>query len=188
MTKKNIFAILGSIGKNSTNKKIIKHIAEAYRDRLEVEFFDGIENLPHFNPELSQENTPDTVIGFRNKINDADGVLFCTPEYVFSLPGSLKNAIEWTVSTTVFSNKPAAFIVASASGEKAFESLNLILTTIEARIAKQSKLLIKGAKGKLDENGIIQDEATCEQINSLVESFIQSINEENPIPTKYKQI
>lgn len=97
----------------------------------------------------------------------------------------MKNAIEWTVSTTVFSNKPVALIIASASGEKAFESLQLILTTIEARIAENSKLLIQGAKGKVGENGVIQGRETRDKINSLVKSFIKSIEEEDAVPTKY---
>lgn len=179
---KKIFAISGSTRKNSTNEKILRYIAEIYQEDLAIEIFDGIDKLPHFIP---GENPPAEVKEFRGKIQSADGVLFCTPEYVFSLPGSLKNAIEWTVSTTVFSNKPVAFIVASASGEKAFESLRLILTTIEARISENSTLLIQGAKGKMDENGHISDQFTRENIGNMVESFIKSIEEEDAVPTKY---
>jgi NAD(P)H-dependent FMN reductase len=56
------------------------------------------------------------LLAFRKKIEDADGVLICTPEYVYSLPGSLKNAVEWMVSTTLFTDKPAALITAASSG------------------------------------------------------------------------
>lgn len=184
---KQIFAISGSTKEHSANKKILKYIAEFYNDRLTIEIYEGVDKLPHFNPELDNENPPAEVEEFREKIQIADGVLFCTPEYVFSLPGSLKNAIEWTVSTTVFSNKSVALIVASASGEKAFKSLQLVLTTIEARIADQAKVLIQGAKGKVGENGMIRDQSTREEINSLVESFIKSIEEEDAMPTKYSQ-
>ena len=67
---------------------------------------------------------------FRKSIEEADAVLICTPEYVFSLPGILKNALEWTVSTTVFSDKPTALLTASSSGEKAHESLLLVMKTL----------------------------------------------------------
>lgn len=152
---------------------------------LDVEIFGGIDKLPHFNPDLDQENLPVLIKDFRNRFQMAAGVPIYTSEYVFSLAGSLKKAIEWNVSTTNFSNKPVAIIVAAASGEKAFESLALVLTTIEARILEQSKLLIKGAKGKVGMDGVIQDQDTIASIKALVESFIKSIQAENQLPTKY---
>ena len=175
--KKKILAISGSTKKNSSNNSILKHIAETYQELLTVKIYDAIDQLPHFNPDLDNENPPAIVREFRDNIQSADGIIICTPEYVFSLPGSLKNAIEWNVSTTVFSNKPVAIIVASASGEKAFESLDLIMTTIEAKIKKDSKLLIKGVKGKIWANGEINDPYTSEKIEELVESLFNCIEE-----------
>ena len=116
--KRKILAISGSTRKESSNEMILNLISELYKETLEVDVFDGIDKLPHFNPDLDTENPPLLVKDFRDKIQSADGVIICTPEYVFSLPGSLKNAIEWNVSTTVFSHKPLAIIVAAASGEK----------------------------------------------------------------------
>lgn len=147
INKTKILAISGSTRKNSSNGAILNFIAEQYKEVLDVEIFDKIDKLPHFNPDLDNENPPNEIVDFRNLIQSADGVLVCTPEYVFSLPGSLKNTIDWNVSTTIFSNKPVAIIVAAASGEKALESLGLIMTTIESKIS--SKLLIQGAKGKI---------------------------------------
>lgn len=175
--KKKIFAISGSTRKNSSNERMLKAIAALYKDTLDVEIYDGIDALPHFNPDLDNEHLPPIVQDFRERIRLSDGVIICTPEYVFSLPGSLKNAIEWNVSTTVFSNKPVAMIVASASGEKAFESLYLVMTTIESKIASKSKLLIKGAKGKIGMNGEITDQNALDNIKVLVASLIQSIDE-----------
>lgn len=182
-----IVAISGSTRKNSTNELILRHIAEAYQDRISVEIFNRIDTLPHFNPDLDRGHPPPAIKEFRDKIQASDGVIICTPEYVFSLPGSLKNAIEWNVSTTIFSNKPVALIVASASGEKAFEALDLLMTTIESRIADNSKILIKGAKGKVGKDGRIEDEATRGRIDGLVESLIRSIKEKNGVPTKYNR-
>ncbi|MBT29011.1 MAG: FMN reductase [Thalassobius sp.] len=184
--KKRILAISGSTNLESSSTSLLKYIAKTFKDQLEVEIFDGIDKLPHFNPIQSQVNTPQEVLAFREKIDLADGVIFCTPEYVFSLPGSLKNAIEWNVSTTVFSNKPVAIIVAAASGEKAFESLKLILTTIEAQVNEEATLLIKGAKGKIGKSGEVIDQATIEQIDDIIAAFCQCIEDKNPIPTKYQ--
>lgn len=182
--KKKIFAISGSTRKHSSNASLLKAIVERYADILDVEIYDGIDKLPHFNPDLDQEEPPSVVREFRSRIERADGVIICTPEYVFSLPGSLKNAIDWNVSTTVFSDKPVAIIVASVSGEKAFESLNLIMTTIEAKIDKDARILIKGGKGKVDKSGKIIDSDTLEKIDTLVRSLVKSIEQTKAINAK----
>lgn len=172
--KKKILGISGSTKPNSTNSLILNHLQELFYDTLELHIFNGIDKLPHFNPELDEKSLPVEVKEFRELIEKSDGVLFCTPEYVFSLPGSLKNAIEWSVSTTVFSNKPVAMIVAAASGEKAYESLSLILTTIEAILPDRSKLLIQGAKGKIDKEGI-KDATVKKRIQEVITSLMESI-------------
>lgn len=181
-----ILAISGSTKPNSTSHHILNHIKSKYKSVLKLELFEGIEKLPHFIPSNNDDETPTEVIDFRNKIAFADGVIFCTPEYVFSIPGSLKNAIEWCVSTTVFSHKPVAIIIAAASGEKAYESLSLIMTTIETILPEESKLLIQGAKGKVSSNGEIADSYTVEQIDKVIQSLIATIKDEDKRPTKLR--
>lgn len=182
-----ILAISGSTKHASTSHSILSHIKDTYSGEFECEIFDGIDKLPHFDPSVADANLPAEVVDFRNKIFASDGVIICTPEYVFSIPGSLKNAIEWCVSSTVFSHKPVAIIVAAASGTKAFESLDLIMTTLETVLPYSSKLLIQGAKGKINSEGNITDEATKRNVNSLVQSLMESINSEDKTPTKYTQ-
>ena len=175
--KKKVLAISGSTRKNSSNESILKAIAKRYSERLEVQIFNQIDQLPHFSPDLSDDLKQPLVAIFLDLIKNADGVLICTPEYVFSLPGSLKNALEWTVSTTVFSHKPCAFIVASGLGEKAFESLDLIMATlIQSRIPEKSKLLIQGARGKVNTDGEFLDDKCKNDITGVMDSFILSMN------------
>lgn len=176
MKKKLILAISGSTKANSTNELILRTIAEIYSERLEFEIYTEIAELPHFNPDLETGEPPASVKKFRALIEKADGVLISTPEYVFSLPGSLKNALEWTVSTVIFSDKPTAFIIAAASGEKAFESLGLILKTIGAKVAENSKLIIKAAKGKFDSQGEISDQKMLQEIEVLVKDLLENLN------------
>ncbi len=170
---KNILAISGSTRKNSTSEHLIAFITGRFKHLTSIELFEGVETLPHFVP--CEEHLPHSVADFRQKIETADAVLICTPEYVFSLPGSLKNAIEWLVATTVLSNKPTAFIIASASGEKAFEELDLVLKTLEARVEEGSKLLIQGAKGKINQNGEIENPVLISQIESLMNSLLKLV-------------
>ncbi len=104
--KKNVFVIVGSASKNSANQKLVDIFATLTKDDFNLTIFGDLKTLPHFDPELSADDPPREIVEFRNAIEKADGVIICTPEYVFSLPSGLKNAIEWCVSTTVFSDKP----------------------------------------------------------------------------------
>jgi NAD(P)H-dependent FMN reductase len=173
MTSKkiNIFAITGSTRKNSSNFKILKFISENLKADFEVEIFEDLADIPHFNPDLDTENPPHQVASFRNKIIQADGVLICTPEYVFSLPGSLKNALEWCVSTTIFSDKKTGLITASASGEMAHEQLLLILKTLQAKTTTDTQLLIQGIRGKINQEGKITNEITENDLHDFIRNF-----------------
>jgi chromate reductase len=176
MTKKKILAISGSTRINSSNEAILKLVARLYSEQIDVQIFNQLETLPHFNPDIDDEHVSQAVRDFRELIRNADGVLICTPEYVFSLPGALKTALEWTVSTTVFSDKPFAYIVASGLGEKTFESLELIMNTIlQYKIGSNSKLLIQGARAKL-KNGELIDPTVLAEIKNVVDALILQIS------------
>lgn len=146
-------------------------------DVFDMEIYNDLGSLPHFNPDIDKDPVPDAVVILREKIKEAEGVLICTPEYVFSLPGALKNAIEWMVSTTVFSEKPVALITASGLGQKAHEALQLIMKTIYASFDEQSTLLISGVRAKVKEEGIM-DEETLRQIRVLLSHFAGLLNKE----------
>jgi NAD(P)H-dependent FMN reductase len=171
MVKKNILAICGSTRKQSANKDVISVITKMSQDTLEITLYDGLADLPFFNQDMTDENTPVSVIALREAINKSDGVLICTPEYVFSLPGVLKNALEWMVSTTVFSDKPTALITASSSGEKAHESLLLVMKTLEVKTNEELCLLISGVKSKLNPQGEVIDEALVNKLENLISNF-----------------
>jgi len=181
MSKKKVFVICGSTRAHSANLSIIQYIANIIPDELELEIYNDLVALPHFNPDLDKDNAPEIVEELRSKIKSADGVLICTPEYVFSLPGVLKNAIEWCVSTTVFSEKPVALITASASGVKAHESLQLVMKTIYADVREETQLLIQGAKGKVGNEGKITDSITAQQLKNLAIAFISQLNEKRKV-------
>ncbi len=95
--KKNIFVIIGSASANSANEKLIDNFANLTKSFFSLTIFKDLKILPHFDPELSLDNPPKEIIEFRNNIEKADGILICTPEYVFSIPSGLKNVIEWCV-------------------------------------------------------------------------------------------
>ena len=168
---KNIFVINGSASENSANQMLIDNIAFLTKDFFTLKIFNNLKTLPHFDPELSIHNTPKIILEFRENIQNADGVLICTPEYVFSIPSGLKNAIEWCVSTTVFSDKPIGLITASASGQKCDEELQRIMKTLVANFTNETTLLIQGIKGKLNEQGEITDNKTKNDLDKFIEAF-----------------
>lgn len=171
MSKKKVLAICGSTRSRSANLSIIQYVAALLPEELEVEIYTELSLLPHFNPDLDNGNVPEIIAVLRDRISRSHGVLICTPEYVFSLPGALKNVLEWCVSTTVFSQKPVALITASASGAKAHEALQLVMKTIGAGVRAKTQLLIQGAKGKVDKEGTITDAVTVQQLKKLADAF-----------------
>lgn len=175
MATKKVFAICGSTRTQSANLSILQYIARLAPGEIEFEIYKDLAALPHFNPDHDKEKAPVIIEELRSKIKDADGIIICTPEYVFSLPGALKNAIEWCVSTTVFSEKPVALITASASGVKAHESLQLVMKTIYADVREETQLLVQGAKGKINADGFITDETLREQLKDLAGAFFKQL-------------
>lgn len=173
---KNIFVINGSASDNSSNQKLIDNAAALKKDIFNLTIFNDLKTLPHFDPRLSVHNTPTIITAFRNSIEAADGIIICTPEYVFSIPSGLKNAIEWCVSTTIFSGKPTGLITASANGEKGHEALQLIMKTLMAKFTDETTLLIPGIKGKVNEEGRITDNKTKDDLVKFVEAFALLVN------------
>lgn len=174
-SRKKILAIIGSTRAQSSNLSLIKELALFTSDIFDIEIYNSIGELPHFNPDLDNEHPPQMVVALRQKIKEADGIILCTPEYVFSLPGSLKNAIEWCVSTTVLSQKATGLITASASGQKGHEELQLVMKTVEARFNAGSTLLIRGIKSKFDEQQRLKDMETKASLKEFADALSQLI-------------
>jgi len=168
MTKKKILAISGSTRKNSSNLNLINAIIDLTKDRFDITIFEGIADVPHFNPDIDNENPPVSVRNFRNQLKEADGILICTPEYAMGVPGTLKNAIDWTVSSCEFSHKPVALITASSQGENGHESLMKTLKIIESNIIDETQLVISYVKTKVSRENKITDSTTLAQVNSMV--------------------
>lgn len=173
--KKHILAIIGSASPHSSNEKLVERIAKNLSEDFTWTIFNELKSLPHFDPQASIDNPPNAVVAFRKAVEEADGLLICTPEYVFSIPSGLKNAIEWCISTTVFSDKPLGIITASAHGQKGHEELQLIMKTVMCQFTEETTLLIPGIKGKVNEQGEITDELTQSRLNHFLKAFTASL-------------
>lgn len=168
---KKVLAICGSASRSSANLAILELIKELGKNNFELTIFNDLSKLPHFRTELTDVNVPTEIQELRNMIDNSDGLIICTPEYVFSIPSGLKNALEWCVSTTILSDKPAGLITASASGEKGHEELKLIVETLQAKFIEETTLLVGGIKGKISRDGKVLNEKTKNEVEKFVRSF-----------------
>lgn len=173
---KKIIAISGSTREVSVNLNLINAITELYKDKVNTSIYQNIANLPHFNPDFDNGNSPEVVNDFRKELQQADGILICTPEYAMGVPGTLKNAIDWTVSSMEFSHKPTALITAGLSGLKGHKALMETLNIIEADIPETSQLIVSFAKTKI-KGDVIIDEETRLQVTRVMDSLLHLINQ-----------
>ncbi len=173
-----ILAISGSLRVISTNAALVRVIAALAPENMEMTIYDGLGDIPHFNPDIDGDNPPPSVHNLRQLLQAVDGVLICTPEYAFGVPGVLKNALDWTVSTGEFSGKPVATISASSlwgGGDKAHASLLLTLTALGARMSVDGKLMIPTIGKKLNANGEVLDPQLTLALKSVLDALVQMI-------------
>lgn len=173
-----ILAISGSLRASSTNTALVRAIVALAPPHMEIIIYDGLADLPHFSPDLDDDNAPPSVKDLRNQLQAADGVLICTPEYAFGVPGSLKNMLDWTVSSGDLWDKPVAAISASplwSGGDKAHASLLLTLKALGANVPEGAKLMIPTVGKKLNANGEVSDPETTLALKSLLDALAHAI-------------
>lgn len=169
--KRTIFAIVGSASKHSANEKLVDFIQSTTKDFFSFTVLRDLKTLPHFDPEQANNHPPEVISSLRQSIASADGILICTPEYIFSVPSGLKNLLEWCVATTIFSDKPVGIITASTSGQQGHEELKLILKTLSATFTEKSTLVIQGIRSKMNAQGELTDETTRSALTECIEEF-----------------
>lgn len=140
--------------------------------------YSGLEDLPQFNPDKEQGN--DAVRQLRKLIKDSHGVIISTPEYAFGVPGALKNALDWTVSSGELNEKPLIAISASPlyeGGSKAMSSLLLTLSALGTKTDNASALSIANVANKIV-NGEIKDEVTINKLREIYRHLLDTIKSE----------
>jgi len=165
-----ILVISGSLRQDSSNQKSIDQLAVLVPKNIEFKIYNDLGKLPHFDGEEGNKYVDE----WRKQIREADGVLICTPEYAFGIPGSLKNALDWTVSSGDFYDKPVALITASSVGDKGHAALLNVLTAITAKMNDDTKLLVPFIRSKFNEKGELNTE-TLTTIENVLKSLIQLI-------------
>jgi NAD(P)H-dependent FMN reductase len=113
-----VLAISGSLQARSTNTALVQLARKLASPAVSIEVFDALDSLPYFNPEIDLDPAPAAVRQLRERIAAADGVLLACPEYAHEMPGVLKNALDWLVSSGEMYSKPVAVLCAAPSPER----------------------------------------------------------------------
>jgi chromate reductase, NAD(P)H dehydrogenase (quinone) len=172
-----ILAISGSLRDRSSNTNLLILIAQFSPDIIHLLPSETIANLPQFNPDLDVDPAIASVQSWREQMRHADGVIFCTPEYAQGVPGSLKNALDWIVSSGEFMNKPTLIISASPGLEGGYYANESLGRTLGMMMAQGcGTLCIPGSSAMLNDRGGLIDSEIEGALRSLVSDLIQSID------------
>ncbi len=172
-----ILGIAGSLRRNSYNLSALRAAQQLAPDGVSLKIFQ-LDGIPGFN-EDDEKNPPAKIVDFKKEIRAADAILFATPEYNYSVPGVLKNAIDWAsrpYGDSAWLGKPAAIMGASVGGiatARAQYHLRQICVTLNILLLNQPEVMIGNAAQRFDTEGNLTDESTKKHLKKLVESLVE---------------
>ena len=170
-----LIAISGSLRAGSSNTAVLRAAAQLAPPNVNVTIFDGIGDLPFFNPDLDNEQLPAAVGAFRSLIGNADGILISSPEYARGVAGVMKNALDWLVGSLEFPGKPVALINSSPRGTHALAALTLTLETMSARLVPSACVTLPLLGTPSDEDSILANGELAEPLRGAIVRFAAEI-------------
>ena len=168
-----ILAISGSLRRDSQNTLLLRAVAEVMPVGVELELYDGLKDVPPYDSDDDVEPAPPAVAALRRAVAEADAVLIATPEYNSSIPGTLKNALDWAsrpLATNAFRSKPVAVIGSSAGlfgAVWAQAELRKVLAAMGARVV-DTEVSVGHASEKFDADGRLVDEEIRDQLSDAL--------------------
>ena len=169
-----VLGISGSLRRDSYNTKLLRAAEELLPPFAELAIWDELKAVPPFDEDDERGPTPEAVASLREAVAGADAILFATPEYNASIPGQLKNAVDWLsrpVATTVLRGKPALVVGASTGAFGAVwaqAELRKVLATAGARVV-EAEVAVGHAPAKFDETGALVDDELNDQLREALE-------------------
>jgi len=173
-----LLAVSGSLRQTSSNSILLRAAEHLCPDGVLVRHYEGIGELPHFNPDLL-EDPPEAVIALWSIIGQADGLLFSCPEYARGIPGSFKNMLDWLVSSEEFPGKPVALFNASPRASHAQAALRLVLDTMSARIIEEASMTVNLLSSRLSAESIAADPVMGPMIGTALDAFKRRLDNQN---------
>ncbi|MGN7384263.1 NADPH-dependent FMN reductase [Paenibacillus sp. SAFN-117] len=180
-----IVAIVGSIRKESYNRKLAEYVQKRYQAKMDIEVL-NIKDLPMFSEDI-ENDPPSEVKQFRGKVAEADAVLWVTPEYNYSISGVLKNAIDWlSRGDKVLIGKPSWIMGASMGAlgtARAQGHLRDILFSpgVSSPLLPGNEVYVGAVHEKIDAAGNLPHEPTVKFLDTVVDNFIQWFNRQSQL-------
>ncbi|HEX7032868.1 MAG TPA: NAD(P)H-dependent oxidoreductase [Nitrososphaera sp.] len=175
MEKIRILGIAGSLRKGSYNKAALRAAQKLAPENAEIEIFE-LDGIPLYNQD-NEMDPPEAVSRLKQKIRAADAIMFVTPEYNYSVPGVLKNAIDWAsrpYGDSAWEGKPVAIMGASPSmlgTARAQYHLRQMLVFLDMHPLNRPEVMISQAADKFDQQGNLTDPDTARRIKELVNAL-----------------
>jgi len=172
-----VLAISGSLRADSNNSALLRALREEAPEGVEVEIWHGLKTIPPYDQDEDVVPGPEAVQAFRELVRDSDAVFFATPEYNSSVPGALKNALDWgsrPLATNVFRNKPVAVVSSSAGafgGVWAAAELRKVLAAMGARVT-EAELSVGHVHEKFADDGSLADDDLRTGLRDALETLV----------------
>ena len=172
-----VLGISGSLRSGSYNRQLLRAAEELLPAEVEYVAYDGLKDVPPFDEDDDFEPAPAAVTALRRAIGEADAVLIATPEYNSSVPGVLKNALDWVsrpIATNTLRNKPVAVVGASTGAFGAVwaqAELRKVLAAIGARVV-DGEVAVGHAPTRFAEDGRLEDEQLEEQLQETINALL----------------
>jgi chromate reductase len=173
-----LLLVSGSTRAGSTNTAALRAARDAAPTGVDATLYDGLSDLPAFNPDDEEHGPPHpAVAGLREQLAAADGVLFCTPEYAGTLPGSLKNLLDWTVGHGDLVDKPVAWVNVGGPGrgDGAQATLRLVLDYVSAVIVEDACAKLTVARDAVGPDGEITDPALRQRLGEIAAALAEAV-------------
>jgi chromate reductase len=178
-----VVSICGSLRHGSFNAAVQRSLPELAPAGMAIAALPGVGDMPLYNADVQAQGFPKPVTGMADAIRRADGVIFCSPEYNYSVPGVLKNAIDWLsrLPDQPFKNKPVLIQSASQGvfgGARMQYHLRQVMVFVEALVFNKPEVMVAQAQNKVDGELKLTDQATRDFIKvqlAAFETFIRKI-------------
>jgi NAD(P)H-dependent FMN reductase len=170
-----LLTLSGSLRARSSNTIVLRALAALAPAGVEVTFYERLNLLPHFNPDLDNDSPPAPVADFRHALAAAHGVFISTPEYAHGVPGALKNALDWLVSDPAFLGKPVALVNARPGATHAIASLRETLSVMNARLIDAACVTLPLTSNTLDEATLLKNEAVASALRLALAEMLRAI-------------
>jgi NAD(P)H-dependent FMN reductase len=178
-----VLLISGSTRGASANSALLRTAPWCVPAGVRTVSFDRIATLPHVNADLNVAPLPDAVGQLRTAIEGCDAVLFCTPEYAGTLPGSLKNLLDWCVGGTCLTDKSVTWINVAADPRRsggAGATMATVLGYLQARVVEQACVHIPVERTDVGKDGRIASQATRAAITAVLADLVASSDTKAP--------